>query len=316
MRYFLFSLICSLGFVSKSLAFTDFDVCDHCYTTAQFAHAAEQRSLSIHPGMQGLDEVYVVNPWSADVRFFYVYRSFDAGFDPLGSGVGGGALSSGSARPAQGHGKLSGGFFVAEAVEGDGDPNVKTMIEDAAAMLSGAFEIWTEQIIQSGEVPGLENLESALQLVGPGSAEFWRNQVGVALEDYMNARIATRLGTIFNDALIGAFQKLVVESILIDSFEIVLKAPDGTEIKITYTINIRLGTLDDGYNFQILEHTVRLSDQPTAFPTTSGGFSGYSFTGSPELTGFLLDLANRLSEPSCDWECPAVDSCKLSCSRN
>lgn len=171
----------------KALAFSDFAVCSDCYTTSQFTHAAEKHSLSTRLLMSvGVDPVYVVNTLSGEVRFFEVSRKVSGSLQ--GEGDERETMrASGSAKPADRTNLVSGGYCMAEATEATPDPEVLEILEEAHALLEIAIDIWSRQAIPSDDVPGLEDLESALQLVGPGSAEFWRNQVGVALEDYMNA---------------------------------------------------------------------------------------------------------------------------------
>ncbi len=314
---FVLAVVFLFTLCEKAVAFSDFDVCDHCYTTAQFAHAAEQHSLATRPLMaSGIDPVYVVNASSGEVRYFDVYRSVSGNL--LGDGDEPEMVSQfGSAIPATSGGSVSSGYYLAEALEGAPDPEILEVLEEAHAVLQIAIETWSQQAIRSDEVPGLEDLQSALQLVGPESAEFWRNQVGVALEDYMNAQIASRVGTIISDAILGAYQKFVAASMLPEGFEIVLQAPDGTEIRITYTLNMRVGELSDGYNFDIMEETVRVTGQPIGFPTTPGGFSGYTYTGSFVTASQLRLLADRLGVGGgCSWSCSASDHCALSCSTN
>lgn len=102
---------------------------------------------------------------------------------------------------------------------------------------------------------------------------------------------------------------------LLDGYPIVLQAPDGTEIKISFTLSIRRGELSKGYNLDIEEEAVRVTGQPAGFPTTPGGFSGYSYTGSVATGNQLRHLADRLGVgDGCGWSCSASDQCMVSCS--
>lgn len=318
MRLKLIAMALVLVVSSPSWAFSDFVVCDTCYTTSQFAQTAEQRSLSMHPGMTGIDPVYVANPSTSVVRFFNVHRSFNSDFDPLGGDDQIADLLAGSIAPARGPLSLNGGFFVAHAVEAVGDPTIIDTIGTASIALNALIlEISLSSVINAKDVPGLEELESAIELIGGNNLK--RTLVRNALNDHLNGLQQTALLGLGN-LVVGAFNKFLSESQLTEGFSVILKFQDGTQITIEVSAREVMAYFESDWQLEIREDSVRWSDRPDPVPSEPGDFSGYEYNG-PYLSGWhLKQLALRWGIPignqpglSCDWSCSG-DHCRLTCS--
>ncbi|MGY6630042.1 MAG: hypothetical protein ACXIUL_03445 [Wenzhouxiangella sp.] len=299
-----------------------FAVCTDCYTASEFAHAAEQFSLRTEPGLTGEDRVYVANPEARIVRHFRVSRSFDPAFDPLQ------ALNAvpGSARPAVaaelGEGPqalLAGGFYLAEAVEAEGEPHTIERILDGVATFHQAFQRLLGQPIDVGAVVTSEPVSSGFDLVGDGAVSRLRRGLEIGLEDLFEQRLDSLLDPL-DDEVVGAFFNIARASGLFATrFAITLLYPDGTETMATLKATPRLGnTAKISWRFETGPMVVKgpgLGDGALMGPAF---FRGYRYEGPRAIAESIMALADRVGpsmglEGECQKSCPTEGDCLIVC---
>lgn len=264
------------------------ELCNTCYSPGQFAHAAEQYSLSTLPGFIGIDPVYVVNPDSESVRFYHVHRSQDWSFDPLGV-------------PSEDRGTLattSSGFFVAEAVEVIGDPGVLHEISNALTAYNAFLvEIYSSLVLNAEDLPDLPNNDviSAVSLVGDGPGPAFRRTVTRnAISNRINDLAVTSVLNLADTAR-GVFDRLVGSGELVSGFSIILRFADGTQIPMKIEIRMVVG----------LENHVVVELDPTeaqgpgliAVPQSPGEFVDFTFKGHDITLNELAALAQMYGIP-------------------
>lgn len=319
MKLNMFFVFLTLFFIGKAEASDyELEICSNCYTDGQFAFAAEHYSLNTLPGFLGIHPVYVANPNSGVVRFFHVHWDEDWNFNPLGHGSEGRR----SARPMH-SGSYSGdgvanGFYVVEAIEASGDPAVIHAIEEGAILFQVAFDLLFSQVINSGDVDGLESVQSALALLGPEETTGpVRLSVTSRLTDHFNS-IETGLLTAVSDTIVGAYKKFLVDSLLVEGHSIKLVFPDDTYVYIEISLRSIAGApFEDHWKFELDLESVRGPGLDDGAPQGPWFFNNYNYQGPFGVAWQIMMLADRWADEDvgCSFSCPTDDYCIVSCKR-
>lgn len=262
-------------------------VCNSCFSKYSFQSAAEQSSFDYSPSLEGVDQVYVLNPNTADIHYFDVHRWYEAGdVDPYSAPESGGQI----------RGTLY-GYYHAEAEPAAGDPVVEAaLIEGLNAAKSFAQGLLGS--IDINDVDPASHIDSAIDLVGPDDSAAGLNRNGLRnlLNNYYNSMWAeqvfalTDLGRRFVDKILARSQ-LLVGAVITISFE------DGTTIKVKLE-SIAEG-MDGGPLYMDLEVMQDTARGPGLWmvPVSEGQFDNFSYTGDSNTVQALINLALRYGIP-------------------
>ena len=307
---------------AQAEALRAFSVCADCYTASEFAHAAEQFSLHTGPGRTREDGVYVANPESRIVRHFRVSRWFDPAFDPLDAPD----AVPGSARPALalevGEGPqalLAGGFYLAEAVEAEGDPQTIEVILDGVATFHRALERLLAQPVEVNTVVTSEPVSSGFDLVGDGAVSRLRRDFQFGLEDYFTQRLDSILEPLDREVVDAFFNIAMGSGLFANRYGITLRFPDGTETMAILKASPLLGnTQQIAWQFETRPRVVNgpgLGDGALLVPAF---FEGYRYEGPQAIAESIMALADRVGpsmgfQGECQKTCPADGDCLIVC---
>ena len=298
------------------------ELCAQCFSASSFAHRAEQSSLAQLPGLTGIDPVYVVNPFSEEVRFFHVHRWQDDDYQPLSaprSSRGEGEQPRRNLSP-----RLMQGFFRAEAEELAADSSDVQEIHEGLAAAVAFF-----QFAESTHLDDLEDLDidSAVALLGPedSPAGLRRNQ----LQNVIANRLSSELSVIrltLADLAQRVLNQWVGDSDVSLMSSITINFPDGTVIDVE-VVQI-LDGIEGGISFvlEVREESAQGPGLP-AVPQSPGQFDGFGFSGNQTTLAELLSLAQLYGIPitgpgggsggGCSMQCEISGDevvCNLSCS--
>ncbi|MGY6588855.1 MAG: hypothetical protein ACXIUB_11295 [Wenzhouxiangella sp.] len=300
-----------------------FAVCVDCYTPSQFAHAAEQFSLKAAQNRSGQDRVYVVNPDSRIVRHFRVSREFDSAFDPLhvdGS-------MAGSARPAVAadvgedpQALLAGGFYLAEAVEAEGDTQTIEVILDGVATFHRVLERLFSQAVDVDELSVSEPVSSGFDLIGDGAVSRLRRGLEIGLEYHFTQRLGSLLEPLDDEVVAAFFNIAMASGLFANRYGIPLHFPDGTETMATLKASPLLGNMQQiAWQFESSPRVVNGAGLGNGAVLVPGFFEGYRYEGPQAIGESILALAERIGpstgfEGECQKTCPAAEeNCLLVC---
>jgi len=300
-------LIASTAISSTSLPTIGF--CDYCSSNASFSTEAEQVSFSEAPFLEGIHKIYIVNPYSSEVRFFHVSRWFEIGDLIPRSSSPKERQDSGSVR------RSSQGYYHAEAIPAPSDPSIEQALtesiratNDLRQQISGFVDF--DSLVLPPE------LDSAIDLVGPedSAAGLNRSRMIIALNTYLNERISN-LAIALGDLALRLLSRVISQSGLLNNLTITIEFPDGTSIPISIA-SIREGFQGDPNVFE-MEILQNLAHGPglTGVPGSSGQFTGFYFFGDSGIVQELMQLARRYGIPVTGpgGGTPPTDGTRMTC---
>ena len=278
--------------------------CTTCQTDAQWAHAAEQDSLTRWHRVSGTDQVYVLNTQNYQVRFYYVNRWYQEGaIDPRSTDPGSTGPSYKESYnnpideklPAS---KMQSGFgyYYAEAVRGSGDPDVMTAIQDAIVLLDDFASSLSEDVSwEDLDLP--DRISSAVDLIGPDDSEAGFNRSG--LEDLLNNYLVDRYNTFYLIAydLAKRFMDRFLADSLFSLGTITVQFPDGTKIVVEIVqLYENVGENSFFAKLEVLQSTASGPDL-ISIPESPGQFNNFEYAGNENTLGALIELARRYGIP-------------------
>ncbi len=280
MRIAMGVVACLLFAVGPAQATVKIDTCNVCYSDAGFAYRAEQFSINSNPFLQGIDQVYVVNVVSAEVRFFHVARWQDASLDPQ--------REDPKVLRAM-------GWPMAEATPMPPDPVVLSSAQDAIAAVQ-LFAQSASAVIPADDL-GL-GLGSAIALVGPDDspAGLHRNALKNMLNDHLNQTWMV-IELALSDLAHGIARKFLTESEIEMLSNITVEFEDGTRVQISIErILDGVAGSDTYFDLNISLESITGPGLP-AVPMTPGQFAGFQFSGHPLTLQAFIALAQMYGIP-------------------
>lgn len=282
----------------------DFEVgfCSSCSTGELDWAAMSAVTDATGPGTY---PVYVLNVNNGDVHYFDVNVWWDCG-----------SSQPQSKRPLRQAGTgypelMQSNCMQMDAVPGLGSGTVRSAIQDARLAILD-YQGLMAVSIDITDVPGADDIESAIQLIGPGSAEFDRNRLVNSLNNRVDTFWYQAVANLSSLAH-SLSNKLFENSIFAVDKPFYVEFPDGTRVRIrieSYYTTVTSLEL-------VLEIELNTIQGPglSAVPSSAGAFDGFSYGGAPDIGWELLQLADRIApQVTCDWSCPSENVCELSCS--
>lgn len=309
----------------NALAVTEFKACSSCFTTSQFAQAAEQFSLEMRPSLIGTDDVFVANPHSGAVRYFRVDRSKDPDFDPLGKpdAFPGSAMPVGPGNSSESPAEFfARGFYLAKAIEAQGDPVIIQSIEAGAEAFGLVMDGVVRRPVSLDELEGLEAINSAVALLGDGQGAYQR----VAMQNMLGNHFGERLDAVLvglDDSVVSAYFNFAVQSPLFRTkYAIKPEFPDGTSMIFSLDVSPYMGdSRNVHWRFKALPESVDGPGLEDGAPQGAYFFNDYRYEGPHAIASEIIALAERSGittgdEGQCALSCPTDDECVVACQRS
>lgn len=285
-------LAASATLVSSTATGADrIDACANCFSAAAFAHAAEQISMQEAPFATGLEEVYVFNPVSNEVRFFHVNRWLDDQFDPQGNAR--------SKRRSPETPYRTQGFFRAEAFPMLADPSEVASIQDgidaardfSLLVAAGAY---LEDLADLGDM----GIDSAVSLVGPDDSPAGLRRI--ALMNAINNHLGSELSLLqigLADLARQAMRKILGDSDITFMANFRVYFDDGTviDVKIVEILDAIDGDTT-AFELEVDQSSAQGPNLP-AVPQSPGQFGSFSFSGNETTLEELAQLAQLYGIP-------------------
>lgn len=284
----IFSVACLLSAACTATASNSLPIvgfCDYCSSSASFSTEAEHVSFAGAPSFEGNHQIYIVNPYSSDVRLFQVSRWFEIGDLIPRSASRKQGRDSGSVRRSRT------GFYHAEAIAAPADPDIEQALVES---IQRTHE-FRKQIAEFVDFDSLNlpvELNSAIDLVGPedSAAGLNRNRMTIALNRQFNDRIENLAP---EDRARRIFNRVISQSGLLNNFTITIQFPDGTFTAITIA-RILEGFQGDPNLFEMeIQQSSVQGPGLLAVPGSTGQFAGFSYFGDPDIVQELMQLARR-----------------------